>query len=33
MQLPNFLKKFDFEVRVFPSFCTYISERLFKLCF
>ena len=25
-----FLKKFDFQVRVFRFFCTYISERLFR---
>ena len=28
-----FLKKFDFGVRVFLCFCTYISERLFKPSF
>jgi hypothetical protein len=29
LRLPFFLQKFDFGVRVFQSFCTYISESLF----
>ena len=32
-ELKIFLKKFDFQVRVFRFFCTYISERTFKTVF